>query len=100
MSGPRVLQHRGGHSCVDELNTTRHGLLGPSTTVGIAMRVDPADLIGPAEVAEIIGITNPGGVSVYRHRYDDFPEPIVEKGRCLLWLRPDVERWATTRSYG
>ena len=35
------------------------------------MRVDPADLIDNHEVAEIIGIGSPKGVSVYRRRYSD-----------------------------
>lgn len=59
--------------------------------------IDPADLIDPAEVAALIGLTNPNGVSVYRRRYEDFPVPVVEKGRCVLWHRPDVEAWARAR---
>jgi hypothetical protein len=59
-------------------------------------RVDVDDLIGPQEVADLIGLGNPGGVSVYRRRYADFPGPAVEKGRCVLWLRRDVELWART----
>lgn len=59
--------------------------------------IDPADLIDPPEVAEIIGLGNPNGVSVYRRRYADFPVPVVEKGRCVLWLRQDVETWARGR---
>ena len=58
------------------------------------MEVDPAQLIDSAEVAEIIGLTNPDGVSVYRRRHADFPVPVVDKARCVLWLRSDVERWA------
>lgn len=62
-----------------------------------ARKVDPTDLINAQEVAPIIGLTNPSGVSVYRRRHDDFPEPVVEKGQCVLWLRADVERWAKGR---
>jgi predicted DNA-binding transcriptional regulator AlpA len=58
------------------------------------VRIDPGDLVDPREVAAIIGMTNPSGVSVYRRRYPDFPDPVVEKARCILWLRQDVERWA------
>jgi len=58
--------------------------------------IDPADLLHPREVADIIGIAA-GGVSVYRNRYDDFPEPVIDKGRCVLWLRADVEAWAAGR---
>jgi predicted DNA-binding transcriptional regulator AlpA len=63
----------------------------------VAEPVDPADLIDATEVAPLVGLTNPNGVSVYRRRYDDFPEPVVIKGRCLLWLRPDIEVWAAGR---
>ena len=61
-------------------------------------KIDPADLIDPSQVAEIVGLSNVGGVSVYRKRYADFPAPAVEKGRCVLWLRGDVERWANRRA--
>ncbi|MDP1806985.1 MAG: hypothetical protein Q8K72_17550, partial [Acidimicrobiales bacterium] len=59
--------------------------------------VDPADLVDPSEAALIIGLGSANGVSVYRRRYPDFPEPVVTKGRCLLWRRQDVERWASGR---
>lgn len=58
--------------------------------------VDPADLIGPDEVAAIIGLTNRRGVSVYRKRRG-FPVPVIERARCVLWLRADVEAWAAER---
>jgi hypothetical protein len=32
--------------------------------------------------------------ATYRHRYDDFPEPIVAMGMCVLWRRQDIEAWA------
>lgn len=60
--------------------------------------VDPADLIDPAEVAAIIGLGNANGVSVYRERYADFPAPVVDKGRCRLWRRADIEAWAAARA--
>lgn len=58
------------------------------------MKIETGDVVDPAEVAAIIGINNVNGVSVYRRRYDDFPEPVIEKGKCILWLRHDIERWA------
>lgn len=64
----------------------------------MADRIDPADLINAEEVAQIIGLTNSRGVSVYRARHESFPIPIVEKGQCVLWLRSDVEAWAASRS--
>jgi predicted DNA-binding transcriptional regulator AlpA len=57
-------------------------------------KIDPADLIGPVEVAPIIGLTNSRGVAVYRRRHADFPAPVVEKAQCVLWVRADVENWA------
>jgi hypothetical protein len=58
------------------------------------VRVETEDLVSPTEAAELIGLKNVGGVSTYRARYDDFPKPVLEKGRCVLWLRQDIERWA------
>jgi hypothetical protein len=63
--------------------------------------VDPADLIDGREFAALLGLDNPNGISVYRKRYADadppFPAPLVEKGRCLLWHRPDAEAYARSR---
>ena len=57
-------------------------------------RINPADLVDNREVAKLIGITNPNGVSVYRKRNADFPEPRVEKRQTVLWLRSEIEAWA------
>lgn len=61
-------------------------------------KIDPADLVDPSEAAALLGLGSGNAVSVYRRRYDKpphpFPEPVIEKGRCLLWLRADVEQWA------
>jgi predicted DNA-binding transcriptional regulator AlpA len=56
--------------------------------------VDPADLLDAHEVAALLGLARREAVSTYRHRYRDFPAPIIEKSRCALWLRADVEAWA------
>jgi glutathione-regulated potassium-efflux system ancillary protein KefG len=58
--------------------------------------VDTNDLIDARGVAEILGLSAPNTVSVYQHRYSDMPRPVVNlgRGRCLLWLRPEIERWA------
>jgi len=59
-------------------------------------RVDLDDLIDSATVAEFLGLNSRRAVTTYRTRHDDFPEPVrtSEGGRCLLWLRQDVEAWA------
>jgi predicted DNA-binding transcriptional regulator AlpA len=64
------------------------------------MRIDTDDVIDAAEAAPILGLSNPKGVSVYRGRHADFPAPVIEKGRCVLWLRKDIERWAARRGSG
>lgn len=64
------------------------------------MKVDPSELLDSHDVAELLGLSSNRAVSVYRGRYKDFPAPIVEKGagRCVLWLRADLERWRSARS--
>jgi len=54
------------------------------------------DLIDARGVADILGLSAPNTVSVYQHRYDDMPRPVVTlgRGRCMLWLRPEIEQWA------
>ena len=47
-------------------------------------KVETEDLIDSPEVAALLGLSHYNSVSEYRRRYDDFPEPVVEKGRCLL----------------
>lgn len=57
--------------------------------------VDVDDLIDSAEVARICGLGNRNSVRIYRERYPDFPTPVVElgEGRCLIFLRPEVDEW-------
>ena len=59
-------------------------------------KVDLEDLIDTAAVAGLCGLYGPRAVSTYRSRYPDFPEPVrtSDGGRCLLWLRQEVEAWA------
>lgn len=71
--------------------------MSPSATVPAVTprRVNPADLLDAAQVATLLGLTNQKGVGSYRSKYADFPQPAVTRnsGRCLLWLRQDIERW-------
>lgn len=62
-------------------------------------KVDVDDLIDSSAVAEMLGLAHRRAVSLYRSRYPDFPKPVVssDAGRCLLWLRQDVEKWAKGR---
>lgn len=63
-------------------------------------KVDLDDLLDASDVAGLIGLANATSVSVYRARYDDFPGPVWASrgGRCQLWLRPEVEKWARATS--
>ena len=81
------------HLAGDELEVVNY--LSHMTT----KKVDPAELVDAHVVASILGLSSPSAVSVYRKRYDDFPQPVVDmgKGRCLLWHRQYVERWRAGR---
>jgi predicted DNA-binding transcriptional regulator AlpA len=58
--------------------------------------VDTKDLIDARDVARILGLSQPGNVSLYQRRYADMPRPVVTlgRGRCMLWLRSELEEWA------
>lgn len=60
-----------------------------------SVKIDPNDLVDSSEVAGLLRLSSVTAVATYRARYDDFPEPLVAKasGKCLLWLRPDIEGW-------
>ena len=61
------------------------------------MGVDPEDLLNAREVAALLGLAHREAVATYRKRYRDFPQPLIMKGTCVLWLRQDVQKWARTR---
>lgn len=65
----------------------------------MGQHVDLGDLLDADEVAEILGLSSRGAVSVYRKRYEDFPEPVLirQSGRCQFWLRQTVEAWIQGR---
>ena len=62
----------------------------------VVVKVDPSELLDATEVAELLGLARRQAISTYRTRYPGFPAPVVEKssGKCTLWRREDVERWA------
>lgn len=57
------------------------------------------DLIDARGVAELLGLAHYNTVSVYQHRYEDMPRPVLDLGkdRIKLWLRPEIEHWAIER---
>jgi hypothetical protein len=58
--------------------------------------VDIDELADAASVARLLGLSHRNSVAIYRRRYADFPEPVwsSEGGKCVLWLRSEVEAWA------
>jgi predicted DNA-binding transcriptional regulator AlpA len=61
-------------------------------------KVDLDDLINAAKVAEMIGLAQRNSVSTYRRRHADFPAPVIEDGRCVMWRRSDIKRWMRSRT--
>lgn len=61
--------------------------------------VNTDDLIGAAEVAEILGLAHHNSVTTYLKRYDDFPRPVVDlsRSRVRLWIRGDIVEWRRAR---
>lgn len=59
-------------------------------------KVDVDDLLDANGVAELLGLAHRNTVSVYQHRYEDMPRPVLDLGerRAKLWLRPELKRWA------
>ena len=57
------------------------------------------DLLDAHGVAEVLGLSHYNTVSVYQHRYEDMPRPVLDlgKGRIKLWLRPEVESWKASQ---
>lgn len=60
-----------------------------------SMPFEAEDLVDSSEVAEMLGLNSARSVSIYRSRYDDFPEPVIVKGsgKCVLWMRADIVFW-------
>jgi len=50
------------------------------------------ELMGPAEIAQLLGVTQ-GRVSQLARDYDDFPAPVAELAIGRVWKRSDVEAW-------
>lgn len=55
---------------------------------------DPYDLVGVAELAEVLGIGRARADVLSRSK--GFPDPVVERDRIRLWRRGDVGRWLDT----
>ncbi|MGO9976892.1 MAG: helix-turn-helix transcriptional regulator [Solirubrobacteraceae bacterium] len=58
------------------------------------------DLVDAHGVAELLGLSHPNTVSVYQHRYENMPRPVVDlgKGRIKLWLSSEIRQWAAEQA--
>jgi hypothetical protein len=65
----------------------------PSYGSEVTRKVDPADLVGVAEIADRLGCSVQA-VHAWKRRYPDFPEPVAHLSMGLLWVWQDLERWA------
>ena len=52
------------------------------------------EMVGAAEIAERMGLSQPKRVHDWRMRYPDFPQPVATLKAGLVWAWPDIEKWA------
>ena len=57
-------------------------------------RVDSDDLIDAVGIADRLGLAQPQTVHLWRKRYSDFPSPVAEFTRLLVWDWSEVRQWA------
>lgn len=57
-------------------------------------KVDVDKLVGAEEIAERLGLSGYQRVHELRRRNPDFPQPIKQLRRTMLFYWPDVARWA------
>jgi predicted DNA-binding transcriptional regulator AlpA len=81
----------------DELGAPRELAGAFDVEPGVGFGAELVDLAGVAVDAGLAGPAIPNAVSVYARRYPTFPAPALSKGRCVLWLRSDVEAWSRAR---
>jgi hypothetical protein len=60
--------------------------------------VDVDQLVGAEEIAERLGLSSYQRVHELRRRNPDFPAPVAQTKRTMIWSWPDVERWWKNRN--
>jgi hypothetical protein len=65
--------------------------------VSVSPKVETDDLLDAQGVADILGLSHRNTVFQYQRKYEEMPQPAIDlgEGRVKLWLRPQIERWAT-----
>ena len=60
----------------------------------LGRKIDVEDLVGSAEIASRLGLSQVENVHTWRNRHADFPQPLTVIGRAMIWSWRDVELWA------
>lgn len=59
--------------------------------------VEVGDLVGAAEIADLLGLSHSQSVHTLRRRHPAFPAPVrTLKGGAMIWLWSEVQAWAVT----
>jgi predicted DNA-binding transcriptional regulator AlpA len=77
------------HTLIRQVNILRLTQMSP--------RIRTEDLIDARGIATLLSLSHPNSVSTYQRRYRKMPRPVVDlgAGRCRLWLRSEIETWAS-----
>ncbi len=59
----------------------------------MAQQWDPSDLVGPAEIAERLGLRSAATVNQWVRRHRSFPTPIVRLRMGSVYSWREIERW-------
>lgn len=66
-----------------------------ATVVAMERRVHASDLVGAAELAELLGLSHAQSLHTLRKRHEAFPAPVTTlKGGAMIWLWSEVRAWA------
>lgn len=64
------------------------------TVPPMGRRLDVDQLVGAAEIADRLGVSNSQVIHVWRYRHPDFPQPVTTLKTAMIWYWPDVRAWA------
>lgn len=60
----------------------------------VSRSIEADDIVGPAEIAERLGLQNANTLNLWRRRHADFPSPVKILRSGSLWSWQEVEVWA------
>ena len=59
------------------------------TVPPMGRRLDIDQLVGAAEIADRLGVSNSQVVHVWRYRHPDFPQPVTTLKTAMIWYWPE-----------